>query len=227
MFIFLRSVFWWCRLEQFCILLHLSSGSVLSCHSYWHMWMTSAFCFYLKTHRCLVPFVIAGNAASAWISEIKSSSYFGSGKADDHLSAVQQGYNGNEGPRLLIQDKANKGISTGGSKDHGTWLAWSGLHAFVGNGLVALVAELYCIYLLSGQCWGWELHFCAELDVCSCVDKTLVHEGLAGLQRPVGMPPSYSPPSRVSGGGWFRILTSVPLFGFPDRCWLSLLLVRR
>lgn len=78
------------------------------------MWMTSAFSFYLKTHRCLVPFVIAGNAASAWISEIKSSSYFGSGEADDHFSAVQQGYNGNEGSRLLIRDKANKGKSMGG-----------------------------------------------------------------------------------------------------------------
>lgn len=159
MFIFLRSVFQRRPPEQFCVLLHLSSGSVLSCHSYWHMWMTSAFSFYLKTHRCLVPFVIAGNAASAWISEIKSSSYFGSGEADDHFSAVQQGYNGNEGSRLLIRDKANKGKSMGGWKDCGPWLAWSDLLAFVGNGLLAVVAEMYFIYLLSGQYWGGELHF--------------------------------------------------------------------
>jgi len=44
------------------------------------MWMTSAFCFYLKAHRCFLPFVIAGRAASAWISEIKSSACFGSGE---------------------------------------------------------------------------------------------------------------------------------------------------
>lgn len=57
---------------------------------------------------------------------------------------------------------------------------------------------------------------CAELDVCSCIDKILVHESWARLQRPVGMTPSYSPPSRVSGGSQSRIFNFCSLFDFLD-----------
>lgn len=62
------------------------------------------FVFHLKTHRRFVFFVITGRTASTWISEIESSSYFGSGEVDDSLSAVQLGYSGNKGPRLFLLD---------------------------------------------------------------------------------------------------------------------------